>query len=174
MEIIIAILFVLAGALAVYALRIYDIPTKEEPISPLPQPTLAQLIYEEAKRRLGTDASPKNLAPQELSCAEAVSNILHDVLPEFPDNITSTITLKELLDKDKNFERSILPKPGSIIISPREGDTPGHCGIFLDHLEIASNDSRTGKFETNYTFDSWIIAFKKKRGLHHVYLWEPV
>lgn len=143
---------------------------------PLPEPklTLRDKIHFLAVESIGTDASKENLAPQDLSCAEGVANILHKADPTFPKDIISTIELHKILDLHDNYERVTIPKPGCIINSPREGNTPGHAGIFTYGNRIISNDSKTGKMQNNYSLDSWIKDLKEKRGLKHIYIHEPL
>lgn len=120
---------------------------------------------------LGKDASPLDKAPDEYGCAESVSNILHEVLPDFPDEVLSTSTLATELDKCAKIERVLEPDAGVIIVSPRTDTAFGHTGIFISPTQIVSNDSRTGLMGKNYTWDSWISTFKKGRGLK-ILLWK--
>lgn len=135
-------------------------------------PPAREKILQAARDALGTDASPMNLAPQELSCAEAVSNIVKRVYPSFMMTV-STIELDRFLTNSPYFKSTKIPKPGSIINSPRIGGNPGHCGIFLTTNRIASNDSKTGKFKDNYSFDSWAREMRDRRGLK-IFIYEPI
>lgn len=125
------------------------------------------------RAHLGTDASPMNLAPKELSCAEGVANILNKVYPSVPRNIISTNILDKHLSDSTHFKSTKIPKPGSVIMSPRQGTTPGHCGFFLTSNRIASNSSKTGLFEDNYSLDSWVREMRDKRKLK-IYIYEPL
>lgn len=143
---------------------------------PLPEPqktpvgvSLSLQIYNEAHNWLGKDASPKNLAPQELACSESVCTILHEVIPDFPLDIVSTATLAETLFKSPYFFIDTVYEPGTIIVSPRSELVHGHCGIFLAGGRIASNDSRGGLFEDNYSLDGWVQEMRVKRGLKILY-----
>jgi hypothetical protein len=143
---------------------------EEKPVQPEPA---TDRLRKEALRWIGRDASPLNLAPQELACAESICTVIaSSIIPGFPRDITSTATLATFLDGSKHFQRITFPKPGCIIISPRTGTVNGHAGIFLTDKRIASNDSKRGTFEDNYTFDSWISSFKKGRGLR-ILIWQP-
>ena len=145
------------------------------PPEPEPQLTNAEKLVKVAVALLGKDASPMQLSPQELSCAEGVSFIIHQVFPDFPANVVSTIELDSILDNSPHyFKDTKLPGEGCIIISPREDEKPGHCGIFVTNREIASNDSATGLFISNYTWDSWVKTFREKRGLKHIFLYQPL
>jgi len=125
-----------------------------------------------AKQSYETDISPKNKAPQEVSCSEGISELLNAILGNFPIQV-STLELKKQMDSDNRFNKVLEPCKGQIIISPRTNTTNGHVGLFVNDTEIASNDSRDGKFRVNYTWSSWVKEFKTKRGLR-IFLFEVV
>jgi len=133
-----------------------------------PVRTQKQKLIELATFALGTDISPLNLAPQEVSCSEGVSNLLSKV-SDIPSSVLSTASLKTCLDDSQKFERITQPEDGCIIVSPRTATINGHTGIFLGQ-DIASNDSSDGVFKKNYTYNSWIKYFKEGKGLR-IYLW---
>jgi hypothetical protein len=110
-----------------------------------------------AKAALGTDASPNDLAPDELGCAETVSTLIGQVLPGFPV-ITGTWTLWQRLLSDDRFVLVMTPEPGDIVISPTgtgNGRMSGHVGIVGEYGRIMSNDSRDGTFDQNYDLETW-------------------
>ncbi len=113
-------------------------------------------LYEVALRVLGTDASPRDIAPDDLGCAESVSELIRTIIPTFP-RYTGTASLREALDKHPRFRKVTVPMPGTIIVSPTDihKPYPGHAGIFLAGNKIASSTSATGKFESNYTLATW-------------------
>lgn len=131
-------------------------------------------LYEAARRQLGNDASPRDRASDELGCAESVSEIIQDVLPDFPV-VTGTYTLWILLSHDKRFRQVTNNLPGTIIISPtgtaRKHKFPGHVGICGFSGTIMSNNSRTGIFEENYTLQSWEKRYEVEGG-YPVYFFE--
>lgn len=122
-----------------------------------------------AEAFLGTDASPNDVAPDELGCAESVSEIIQEIFPDFKMQ-PATWILKDQLDADSRFERVVKAKRGDIIMSPtRSGDPDvgfiGHTGIFQSPTQIMSNSSYSsppGMWEKNFTLDSWV---KRYRGL---------
>ena len=126
------------------------------------KPTLLSVC----KGYLGTDASPRDIAKDELACAETVTTILRTVYPTTPI-ITGTWTLFDWLRDAKNgWEETQTPEPECIVISPTGMGNPGtvgHTGFVGENNVIMSNDSRTGKFLENYTIDTW-NAYYKKRG----------
>lgn len=127
---------------------------------------LARTIHQEAVKYLGTDASAKDRVDDVVGCAESVTEILSKVL-RFPI-ITGTWTLWRYLVKDYRFRIVTLPMPGDIIISPTgtgNGKVRGHVGIFTHNNVIMANDSRTGKWLTTYTLDTWKERYEKKGGM---------
>ncbi len=155
-------------------------PIVETPPAPQPTPAPTPVVEssgdklaEAAVAMLGRDASPRDLAPDELSCAEGVSNIVHSVWPDFPSSVLSTVDLFALLKKSPRFKAVLDPARGCIVVSPTVGATHGHTGIYTQADKIASNDSRTGRFEENYTRASWRSYFIAGKGLKG-YLFQPV
>lgn len=115
-------------------------------------------LYTRARAYVGRDASPEDRVSDIVGCAESVSCIVRDVLPDFPI-ITGTNTLWRRLEGDLRFERVLTPREGDIIISPTgtvaNAPFPGHVGIFSRHGAIMSNESFDGHWEQNYTLESW-------------------
>lgn len=130
-------------------------------------------IQDTAIAMLGKDASPKNLAPKEVACAESVSNILHSIFPDFPENIVGTDALFAELKRSSHFVGVLNPKEGTIVVSPRTPMINGHTGIYTHSNTIASNDSHDGLFKENYTRESWRRTFIAGRGLKG-YLFDAV
>jgi len=128
--------------------------------------TNREKLHKAARAALGSDASPNDAAPDELGCADTVSNILRKVIP-FPI-ITGTWTLDERFRTDKRFELVTSPLPGDIIISPTatgNGSIVGHVGIVGENDIIMSNDSfQDGHFLENFTMKSWEKRYKDKGG----------
>jgi hypothetical protein len=124
-------------------------------------------IYESALSFVGKDASPDDLASDELGCAESVTNVIKKVLPDFPI-ITGTWTLYDRLRKDTRFKKVTTPQVGDIIISPTgsvaKATFPGHVGVVGMGHTIMSNSSATGIFESNYTFESWRARYRNIGG----------
>lgn len=119
----------------------------------------SQKILETAQSFIGRDASPDDLAPDELGCAETVSDILFDAGCDIP-SIVSTQILCYFLETSKSWTEVATPLGGDVIISPT-GSSPskiithGHTGIVLGDGVIGSNDSATGEFLTHWTIDMW-------------------
>lgn len=168
--------------LVLSAFRVSPAPTpapvlpSEAPVVALEPPVkpLSEQIYDAALSWLGKDASPLNRAPSEFSCAEAVANIVHSVIPNFPNDITYTPNLKAALKK--HFEATLDASPGHIILSVTgEGNgniKNGHAGIFGKDGLIMSNDSADGKWRENYNIDSWVLRFRTL-GKYPIYFFRP-
>lgn len=125
-------------------------------------------IYKYACTKLGIDASPNDLAPDELGCAETVTTILHALFADVPI-LLGTNQLFSFLKQSAKFSQVQNPLPGDVIISPTgfggfNGITNGHTGIVGQNGVIMSNSSATGNFEQNYTIDTWSARYKIKGG----------
>lgn len=139
----------------------------QTPDNPIPSAiiTPAQILYRKAVEWLGQDASPDDEAPDELACAETVNAIHKGAFGEFINvqGKLSTIYLALALAARADFLQVFDPLPGDIVVSPTKGRIHGHTGI-VGKFGIMSNDSKTGRFERNYTLDSWKRSFGN-RGL---------
>lgn len=127
-----------------------------------------ETIFKTALASLGTDASPSDVAPDELGCAETVSDILIKAGFLMPV-IVSTAKLYEYFLKQTSWLRIDTPIMGDVIISPtgmggNNGITNGHVGIVGKGSVVMSNSSATGTFEPNYTLASWTSRYKNKGG----------
>lgn len=124
-----------------------------------------------AEEYLGVDASPADIAPDELGCAESVTTIISQMLPDFKIE-PATWLLKEKLDADHRFERVTKAERGVIILSPTfsgNGTVVGHVGIFGNENKIMSNSSATGTWEYNFTLESWLKRYRDKGALKVYY-----
>lgn len=151
----------------------YQEPVIQNSINMEPVKTNKEKLADIANSYIGKDASPKNLAPKELSCAEGVSNIIQELYSDFPSSVLSTAELDHFLTKSTHFAYTKFPRKGCVINSPRNASKNGHCGIYVTDTEIASNDSSTGRFERNYTIDSWVKEMRGNRDLK-IYFYEPI
>lgn len=125
-----------------------------------------EALYNTAKASLGKDASPNDLAPDELGCAETVSNIIRMVIPTFPIVISTRLLFAALVESNY-FKPVDEPLEGDVIISVTgTGNgkvSNGHTGI-VGKYGVMSNDSRSGMFLENYTLASWDLYYRKKGG----------
>lgn len=127
-------------------------------------------LYEAAVSFLGADASPRDLADDELGCAESVNEIHKKVFGTYisPQNILSTYRMYEALTTDPRFVKVDKPQEGTIVISPTgyssKGAKNGHVGICGKNDIIMSSDSRSGLWLENYTIRSWESYYVVKLG----------
>ncbi len=137
--------------------------------NPMPIITNREMLYDWAVVSLGTDASPYDKAPDELGCAETLTNLIAKVNPKIQwTNPLSTTAVYKDMANGKSFREVYTPKEGDIIISPTKFDITGHCGVVGLHGVIMSNNSFKdqngvrGIFDENYTINSWNRYFGKK------------
>ena len=129
-----------------------------------------QKFHQGAIYFLGKDASPIDLAGDELGCAETLNEIYKKTFGEYmsPANILSTYRLYEAIKNSPKFVRTTSPEEGTIILSPTgyssKGAKNGHVGIIGKAGIIMSNDSRSGLFLENYTLQSWKQYYGDKLG----------
>lgn len=126
-------------------------------------------LYLSAIQYLGTDASPNDVAPDELGCADSVSQILKNTFPKIIRGSVSTAELFNQLNTSSKFKRVKLYKPGDIVISPTgKGKTGkirnGHVGIVSENDRIMSNSSATGQWTENYTVTTWVKRYREQGG----------
>lgn len=142
-------------------------------LKPPMKPTNQERLYQTAKDSLGRDASPKDIAPDNLGCAETISEIIRKALPEiYCPVMTGTQELFNFLKTSPDFQQVLVPDPGSVIICVTGTGNGlvahGHAGI-IGKYGICSNDSRSGLFLENYTLDSWKRYFEVKGGFKSHY-----
>ena len=113
---------------------------------------------------LNTEASPNDLAPDELGCAETVNAIHKKVFGFEVGGNLSTNRMYKALDKNPLFVRIDNPSEGDIVISPTGyGNgrlSNGHVGIVSKDGMVMSNDSATGLFIENFTLDTWKARYR--------------
>lgn len=142
--------------------------------TPIPPASAPDLLYKVAKESLGMDVSPNDLAPDELGCAETVSNLIQKVDPTFPI-ITGTWTLGAKMKADNRFERIYVPEKGCIVIcmtGTGNGSMVGHTGIYMGGGVIASNESfgkKKGQFVENFTMESWRNRYEDRGGFETLF-----
>lgn len=130
-------------------------------------------LYDVAVSCLGIDASPNDVAPDELGCAESVNEVVFKAFGEYIETpgLSTTKLFAAMVDRADKYVRVLDPEPGNIIISPTGfstlANTPiknGHVGIFGKNQIIMSNSSSLGTFIENYTLDTWIERYRKQGG----------
>lgn len=125
-------------------------------------------LFNTAVKSLGIDASPNDLAPDEVGCAETVNAIFKATFGKEVGGGLSTGLMYKALKDDKRFIKVDQALPGDIIISPTGygtgGLSNGHVGIVGENESIMSSSSATGTFESNYTLKKWVARYRDKGG----------
>lgn len=126
-------------------------------------------LYAQALSFLGVDASPLDVAIDDLGCADSVSAIIKSIFPQAIKGSVSTAELNNQLKASPFFFKPRDIRPGDIVMSPTGmGKTGkiknGHVGIVGENDEIMSNSSATGLWTTNFTFASWIKRYREQGG----------
>lgn len=127
-------------------------------------------LYFEALSFIGKDASPKDLADDEVGCADSVSALL---LEAFGKDVgiqytISTASMYLQLKNSPGWARLQGPQRGAVIISPTGYGNGilanGHVGICGEKDLIMSNNSATGTWLQNYTTETWRNRYAIKGG----------
>lgn len=139
-------------------------------VIPVPAEANRKILYKVAVESIGTDASPKDIAPDNLGCAETINAIYEKAFGAQIGGDVSTYRLYSCLKNHPYFESVSDPLPGDIIISPTGYNSPqnpmknGHAGFVGENGVVMSNESKNGKFEVNYTIQSWRDKYQTKGG----------
>lgn len=127
-------------------------------------------IYNTAKALLGTDASPRDIAPSSLACAETVNYIVTKATGAPIGGGVSTYVMWQCLREfTARWEQVLDPLPGDIVISPTNSNPGarlkhGHVGI-VGYYGILSNNSEDGHLEENFNIASWKAYYSDFGGL---------
>ena len=154
-------------------------PTKimpETPVVPVvveePKPapvikTSAQKIHEYSVAMIGKEMSPKDLAKDDVGCAESYCNAARAAYPDMPI-ILGTASLLAFFRKDKRFKQTLDIKPGNVLIAATgtgNGTVRGHVWVIGEKSTAMSNNSATGLWERNYTIDQIVTRWRKQGGM---------
>lgn len=144
-------------------------------INPVTQGNNRLILFATAVKALGTDASPNDIAPDELGCAETVYDILSTAFPfnvGFPFLI-STSKFYDAIKVSSKYIKVDQPLEGDIVLSPSgHGNgklSNGHIGVKGELDKIMSNSSATGKFMENFTMQTWKDRYVKLGGYPMLY-----
>ncbi len=144
-------------------------------------PTKAQLLYDAAKLVIGTDLTPRDEVPDRVACVVQLQAVFHNAFGHFIGTGAARYNTKALdaaLAASPLFRKVHVRdvKPGCIAVAPTgHGTNPsehGHCWI-TGKTHWMSNDSRTGRWEANYTYDQVHSFFVLKRGFP-LNIYEPI
>lgn len=131
----------------------------------------SESLHTLAKSSVGKDVSPLDQAPDELGCAESVSNLIKMIERDFPIHVSTARLFEEC---SRRYKRTLEIKPGYILISPTgygNGKVIGHTGIIGESV-IYSNNSNTGLWDDKWTIDTWVKYYRGKGGLP-LYVFNP-
>ena len=125
-------------------------------------------LYNTGKISLGRRLTLDSSVPINLGCAQAVSKVLYDTkFTSIPKRgLSGTASLLKWCEENPSlFEKLDEPEKGCVIISPTgkgNGVTRGHTGILgelgkmmPDDYAIMSNNSITGKWDTQWSLTRW-------------------
>lgn len=135
--------------------------------NPITQGNTRLEIYDAALNHLGVDASPNDVAPDELGCMETVDDIYCDATGHYINGSLTQVTIStyqgyQLMSNSRYFTKTDQPLEGDILVYP-SGTGNGRLSnghVFIvgavgnnDPLntKLMSNSSATGTFEQNYT-----------------------
>lgn len=121
--------------------------------------TKATLLYNLSKSLIGKHLSLNDNVPWMVGCAEAVSNLLQQFgVAHIPAHgIEGTYQLLQFLCESPQFQEIYTYTPGAIVIAATgtgNGKIRGHVGV-CGNNQIMSNNSETGKWDTQWTSARW-------------------
>ena len=149
---------------------------------PMPQEEQAPVVSESTKqeklytiaksllkKRLTLDAS----VPKNVGCAQALSYVLKECgYPMYPKGISGTASLYYWLQDQKGyFEEVEAGQPGDIIINVTGtgiSTRRGHVGV-VGKYQIMSNNSITGKWDTQWVLKDWVRFYEEYGGMKTYY-----
>src|ERR1700710_3343482 len=118
-----------------------------------------QTLFQTALSFLGKDASPKDIANDDVACAESVNDVVFAAFLENAGGGLSTALMFKALQTNTKFAEVSKPIKGDIVISPTGYGNGsllnGHVGIVGDNNQIMSNNSANGLWDIHYTLASW-------------------
>ncbi len=125
----------------------------------MPTETKAEKLYALSKHAVGIHLSLNDAVPWAVGCAEAVSKLLQEfgVMGIPARGIEGTAVLLDFLSKSAQFQEIYTYTPGAIILSATgsgNGKIRGHVGV-CGNTAIMSNNSETGKWDTQWNIDRW-------------------
>lgn len=129
-------------------------------------PNKSDHLYDVAYSFIGKDASPKELAPDVVSCAESLSCVMIAAgVPDLHNPILGTAQLNQWLHD--HFTEVEVPELGDIVMSATgsgNGRIKGHCGVMGKHT-VMSNNSQSGLWDYHWTLDEWKKYYEIRGGI---------
>lgn len=139
-----------------------EVPLPTNP-TPMP-PTKAEQFYALAKAEIGVHLSLNEAVPWGVGCAEAVSWLLkHFGVLNLPaGGIEGTASLQAFLIDNPQFQEIYTYTPGAILVAATgtgNGKIRGHTGV-CGHTSIMSNNSETGRWDTQWNEERWVAYYE--------------
>ena len=139
----------------------------EAPVSPKTD-SKQELLYHTAVECLGRDLAPNSAIPDDVKCVVQVQEVLKLAYGSYlgaGDALYNTKALWQTLASSPDWEEIPEPEYGCVMVAPTgTGDLPhGHAAITLKH-GLGSNDSGSGRFTQNYTYEAFTRFFKTLHG----------
>lgn len=145
--------------------RITEIPLQVKYPEKL-MPNKSEKLYDVAYSFIGKDASPKELAPDVVSCAESLSNVMINAgVPDLHHPILGTAQLNQWLHD--HFTEVEFPEVGDVVMSATgsgNGRIKGHCGVMGKHT-VMSNNSQSGLWDYHWKLEDWIKYYEGYGGI---------
>lgn len=143
-------------------------PIPIETPKPIPMPTKADKLYSYSKSEIGAHLSLNNAVPWMVGCAEAVSWLLkHFGTTGIPTTgFEGTATLAAFLSHNTQFSEIYTYTPGAIMVAATgtgNGKIRGHTGV-CGYNSIMSNNSETGKWDTQWDQKRWVAYYENFGG----------
>lgn len=143
------------------------------PITPTPMPqtpqTKAEQLYTLSKSLLDTHLSLNDAVPWMVGCMEAVSKLLveFDISGIPAAGIEGTYDGLLFFEKSAQFQEIYTYTPGAILIAATgtgNGKIRGHVGV-CGYNSIMSNNSETGKWDTQWDIDRFVAYYNGYGGI---------
>jgi hypothetical protein len=141
-----------------------------------PVKSARERLYDVSKASIGREMSPEDRADDEVGCVESLEGVYKAFCGRYISGhltpFLSTYALYKALQEHPDFMEVDEPLPGDIVVSPTglgNGRIKnGHTGI-VGFKDWMSNDSRTGKWEANYSHESWLSYYGVRGGFPIAY-----
>jgi len=145
--------------------------TLPEPVTTptMPETTKTEELYYLAKGLLGEHLGRDKSIPWGVNCANSVSDVLiRTGIKGLPiKGIAGTFPLLQFLEDSPQFKETDAYTPGAVIVNATgtgNGKIRGHVGI-CGHTSIMSNNSETGRWDTQWNWTRWYNYYEKYGGI---------
>lgn len=130
-----------------------------------------------AKSLLGKHLTLDESIPAMVGCAEAVSFVLRQFGFTIPNGgIAGTASLLAFLLQYSGVKEVSSPTPGCLLVAATgtgNGKNRGHTGVMGENGIIMSNNSETGKWDTQWNLTRWLANYDGYGGIKTRYF-QPI